>query len=351
VKISIPAIYHVECDIRNGRYPRTYAIREVFDVEIDEAASDEAPEVIRGAYLPSHRDGRVEFSRRLHGLHLFQCLDWTRSGSGAATSYLSNVIERDFPGQLPDDDDEVLGVLPAKARQIHSNTRDGVEALLIKTASELLLVDGVLHTRAPAPSVSVELRGGAFLASGGLDPRGEITLGLPKGDTTERVTFLFDVAHHEQAKDLALLAENLVPKATLTENAWIEIDRYDVPASIHQARHAIGAALAEFEFRLKSAPMKPPRFPGEVRGPADPEASKEVVRLRRLLAMENREPDSLLQQAKDLLDSVTASGNFSRDQLTVVSRIFTLAEFASENSPDDLSLVSANDPELASFNF
>jgi hypothetical protein len=35
----------------------------------------------------------------------------------------------------------------------------------------------------------------------------------------------------------------------------------------------------------------------------------------------------------------------------VVSRIFTLAEFASENSPDDLSLVSANDPELASFNF
>ena len=381
MKLSVPAVYEVVCDIKNGRHPRTYPIREMFDVEIEEASLTEAPEVIRGAYLPQIGE-RIDFSRRLHGLHLFEAIDWSLSGEtatrrhqrridlsrrdhglhlfetvdrgfsseAAALRYLSKVIERHFPSRHHAEAD-VLDVLPAKARAIHSNTREDVEAFLLKTASELLFVDGVLHERTPAPAVSVELRGGAFLASGGLQPQGEITLGLGKGDSTERVTFLFDVAHREQASELALFARHLVPSASITENATIEIERYDVPASIHQARYAIRAALAELNVRLNSTPTIVPRFPGEVRETKLSAAIKEAARLRTLVLQEDCEPDSLLHQAKDLLDSVADVIKAKPEKFRAISGIFTLAEFAATNSPNDLSLISRDDPELANFNF
>lgn len=347
MKISVSAHSRIKCSIRRARYPRLYGIKEVFEVEVAEATGAEAKEVIRGTYLIANH--REPFSRVQYEASLFEPQKaWGETGALHALKYAAAQAGPQPPEEIWDG---IFDEIPMKVTEIHTHNREALELAINEAARNLLLVDGVLHRRAPAPTISVSLAGRPFIPAGSFEDGGEIVLGYPTSDRDRRAPFLFDVAHHTQARELADMARVMCPRATFTENARVEIDIYDAPASFHQGRHAFKIALSELRSFMELAPTGLPRLEGDPEHPILKVAITEAERLEGLLSLASHDPDTIFRRAREIVKVIGILPSLKADRVQVLQSLFSLAEFAATNSPHDLSLTAVDDPELSNFDF
>lgn len=346
MKISVPARYRIECDVKRGRYLYYFGINDVFEVDIAEATAAEAKEVISGAYFVGPRTDR--FSRVQYETGLYEPKE--AAGKVDALVFLKLAAEKVPEGPKYKKYEATFDGIPPKVREVHWHNRDAVELAINEAARDLLFVDGVLHRRSLPPVTSVSLYGRPFIPGGSFDDSAEIVLGSPSNHRDRRATFLFDVAHREQARELANLAKAICPKATFYENTHIVISAYDVPASFHQARHAAKVALSELVAFMAVRPSHPSHLIGAAI-PTFSEAIEEAERLKGLLALPSHDPDMIFRRTKKMMEEISATPFLKPHRVQALQGLFSLAEFAMTNSPNDLSLIAADDPELADFDF